>query len=123
MVMMENYDAKSVNFLGNGKIAIGIKFTLDTMEIVENISSIGYILFHHRSTNGQHLFQLKGDYVVKPANEVQSDRYKNVNTTLMYIMVDFEPTELDSSRLHSIVKQHTKETRYDAQFARLDELY
>ena len=123
MVMMENYDAKSVNFLGNGKIAIGIKFTLDTMEIVENIGSIGYILFHHRSTNGQHLFQLKGDCVVKPANEVESDRYKNVNTTLMYIMVDFEPTELDSSRLHSIVKQHTKETRYDAQFARLDELY
>jgi hypothetical protein len=123
MVMMENYDAKCGNFLSNGKIAIGIKYTLDTMEIVENIGSISYILFHHRSTNGQHLFQLKGDCVVKSDTEIESDRYKNVNTTQMYIIADIIPSELDSSQLHSIVKPYTLHTRYDAQFARLEELY
>lgn len=123
MVMMENYDAKCDNFLNNGKIAIGIKYTLDTMEIVENLSSINYILFHHRSSEGQHLFQLKGDCVVKPETEVEDSRYKNVKTTQMYIIADIEPTELDSSQLRSNQKPFTPQTRYDAQFARLEELY
>lgn len=123
MVMMENYDAKCDKFLSNGKIAIGIKYTLDTMEIVENLSSINYILFHHRSSEGQHLFQLKGDCVVKPGTEVEEDRYKNVKTTEMYVIADIEPSELDSSQLRSNVKPFTPQTRYDAQFARLEELF
>ena len=123
MVMMENYDTKCDNFLSNGKIAIGIKYTLDTMEIVENLGSISYILFHHRSSEGQHLFQIKGDCVVKPETEVEDSRYKNVKTTQMYIIADIEPTELDSSQLRSNVKPFTPQTRYDAQFARLEELY
>lgn len=123
MVMMENYDAKCDNFLSNGKIAIGIKYTLDTMEIVENLGSISYILFHHRSSEGQHLFQIKGDCVVKPGTEVEGERYKNVKTTEMYIIADIEPSELDSSQLRSNVKPFTPQTRYDAQFARLEELY
>ena len=75
-----------------------------------------------RSTNGQHLFRLKGDCVVKPDTEVESDRYRNVSTTQMYILADIEPAELDSSRLRSIAKPYTPQTRYDAQFARLEEL-
>ncbi len=123
MVMMENYESKSSSFLVNGKIAIGIKYTLDTMEIVENLDSISYILFHHRSNEGQHLFQLKGKCVVKPETEIEDDRYKNVKTTQMFVIADIEPTELDSSRLNSKVKPYTRETRYDAQFARLGELF
>lgn len=123
MVMMENYESKSSNFLVNGKIAIGIKYTLDTMEIVENLDSINYILFHHRSNEGQHLFQLKGKCVVKPETEIENDRYKNVNTTQMYIIAEIEPTELECSHLHCNMKPYTRENRYDAQFARLEELH
>ncbi len=122
LVMMENYYNKSVNFINNGKIAIGIKHTLDTMEIVENLNTIGYILFHHRSNEGQHLFRLKNNCVVKPVTEIESDRYRNFKDKQIYIIVDFEPNELNSTNLHSKQKQFTPETRYDAQFATLDEL-
>lgn len=123
MVMMENYENKSGKFLPSGKIAIGIKYTKDTMEIVEHLSSIGYVLFHHRNTIGQHLFALKSDCSVVSSEEIEPDRYKNVNTTEMYVSVDIDTSiELDSSTLDSTKKECTKETRYDAQHAYLNEI-
>lgn len=123
MVMMENYDTKNVGFITNGKIAIGIKYTRDTMEIVEHLDSIGFILFHHRSNEGQHLFQVKGNCVVKSDNEIENDRYRNITTIDMYIAVDFELHELDSNKVDCRKKAHTRETRYDAQYATIEELY
>ena len=123
MVMMENYETKSTHFLDNGKLAIGIKLTKESMEIVENISRIGYVLFHHRSDNGQHLFSVKGSCVIKAADELEADRYKNVAGKDLYVSVDIDTSELSSGNLHaSIIKPASKETRYDAQFARLSEL-
>lgn len=123
MVMMEQYATKSTHFLANGKLAIGIKLTKESMEIVENISRIGYVLFHHRSDNGQHLFSVKGACVIKAADELEADRYKNVAGKDLYVSVDIDTTELSSGNLHaSIIKPASKETRYDAQFARLSEL-
>ena len=123
MVMMENYETKSTHFLDNGKLAIGIKLTKESMEIVENISRIGYVLFHHRSDNGQHLFSVKGSCVIKAADELEADRYKNVAGKDLYVSVDIDTTELSNHNLHAQKKNNlSKETRYDAQFARLSEL-
>ena len=117
------HDTKPTIFLSNGKLAIGIKLTKESMEIVENISRIGYVLFHHRSDNGQHLFSVKGACVIKAADELEADRYKNVTGKDLYVSVDIDTTELSSGNLHaSIIKPASKETRYDAQFARLSEL-
>ncbi len=124
MVMMENYAIKSSNFLSNGKLAVGIKWTKDSMEIVENLKSLGYVLFHHRNDNDQHLFAIDGDCVIQHSAEVEADRYKSVNTTDMYIVVNLNlSSELDSSRLCSTRKDYTPTTRYDAQYSRLDMLY
>lgn len=124
MVMMENYDTKRTKFFPAGKLAIGIKYTKESMEIVEHLSSIGYVLFHYRnSTAGQHLFAVKGDCHVVSSREVDSDRYKNVFTTGIYLSVDIDTSsELDASDLDSTKKEWTKETRYDAQFAIINEL-
>lgn len=123
MVMMEQYATKSTHFLANGKLAIGIKLTKESMEIVENISRIGYVLFHHRSDNGQHLFSVKESCVIKAADELEADRYKNVAGKDLYVSVDIDTTELSSGNLHaSMIKPASKETRYDAQFARLSDL-
>lgn len=123
MVMMENYANKSVKFLSNGKLAIGIKWTKDSMEIVENLRSIGYILFHHRNDDDQHLFAIQGDCAVKEKSEIEEDRYKSVNTTEMYVVVDLDTTsELDSRNIRSSLKEYTPKTRYDAQYATLEEL-
>lgn len=123
MVMMENYANKSVKFLSNGKLAVGIKWTKDSMEIVENLKSIGYVLFHHRNDDDQHLFAIQGDCVVKEKSEIEEDRYKSVNTTEMYVVVDLDTTtELNSTKIRSSLKEYTPKTRYDAQYATLNDL-
>ena len=123
MVMMENYANKSVKFLSNGKLAVGIKWTKDSMEIVENLKSIGYVLFHHRNDDDQHLFAIQGDCAVKEKSEIEEDRYKSVNTTEMYVVVNLDITsELNSTKIRSSQKEFTQKTRYDAQYATLEEL-
>lgn len=122
MVMMEKYATKSANFT-HGKLAIAIKMTVESMDIVENISNIGYVLFHHRSDNDQHLFSVKGTCIIKAAGELEDDRYKNIGNKELYISVDIDTTELPNDNLHaSKIKPASKETRYDAQFAWLSEL-
>ena len=123
MVMMENYANKSVKFLSNGKLAVGIKWTKDSMEIVENLKSIGYVLFHHRNDDDQHLFAIQGDCAVKEKSEIEEDRYKSVNTTEMYVVVDLDTTtELNSTKIRSSLKEYTPKTRYDAQYSIINEL-
>lgn len=122
MVMMENFADKCVKFLPYGKIAIGIKYSKDSMAIVEHLSEIGYILFHTRKDEGQHLFAINSDITVVDTEELGNDVYKNVRTTEMYAIVPFETIELDSSHLHSSKKSFTSKTRYDAQFEELNNL-
>ena len=117
------HDTKPTDFLSNGKLAIGIKLTKESMEIVENISNIGYVLFHHRSDNDQHLFSVRGTCIIKAAGELEDDRYKNIGNKELYISVDIDTTELPNDNLHaSMIKPASKETRYDAQFAWLSDL-
>ena len=121
MVMMENFDDKCKNFISSGKLAIGIKYTKDSMEIVENISSIGYVLFHHRNVLDQHLFEVKGVCKVISATDVETARYKNVRTTEMYIKVDIDASsEIENLTLDSTKKEFEKTTRYDAQYSTID---
>ena len=123
MVMMESYPAKSIKFLENGKLAVGIKWTRDSMEIVENLKSIGYVLFHHRNDNDQHLFAIKGTCSVEDKSEIEVDRYKSVTTTEMYVVVDLDTaSELNSTNIRSSQKEYTPKTRYDAQYAVINEL-
>lgn len=124
MVMMENYVTKSANFLSNGKLAIGMKWTKDSMEIVENLKSIGYVLFHHRSDENKHLFAVKDVCRMLNSNEIEDDRYKNIKDKEMYLSVDLdiELSELDSNHLHVKQKDFTSITRYDAQYASIEEL-
>ena len=123
MVMMENYYTKSLLFLERGKLAIGIKYTRDSMEIVEHLNTIGYVLFHIRSDEGQHLFKVKGNCAVKLDGELETNRYKNVNTTTIYVIVDIDTQELDATLVDSRKKEYIPSTRYDAQYATLEELY
>ena len=123
MVMMENYEGKRQKFLPSGKLAVGIKYTRDGMEIAENLQSIGYVLFHTRKDAGQHLFRVRGVQHIKTAAEVPVGIYKNVNTTEMYVVVDIdESCEMDASGIHSSKKGYTPSTRYDAQYSAMNSL-
>ena len=124
MVMMENYEVKRPKFLPAGKIAIGIKYTRDGIEIAENLQSIGYVLFHTRKIEGLHLFHAKNIRLVKSVDELPSDIYRNIQTTEMYVLVDIDNAEeLDSSNINAAKKAYTRETRYDAQYSLINDLY
>ena len=124
MVMMENYEVKRPKFLPSGKIAIGIKYTRDGIEIAENLQSIGYVLFHTRKIEGLHLFHAKNIRLVKSVDELPSDIYRNIQTTEMYVLVDIDNAgELDSSNINAAKKAYTRETRYDAQYSLINDLY
>ena len=53
-----------------------------------------------------------GTCKVVSSEDVESDRYKNVTTTEMYLSVDIDTyMELDASNLDSTKKEWTKTTR------------
>ena len=107
-----------------GKIAIGIKYTRDGIEIAENLQSIGYVLFHTRKIEGLHLFHAKNIRLVKSVDELPSDIYRNIQTTEMYILVDIDNNkELDSSNINAAKKTYTPQTIDDAQYSLINDLY
>ena len=117
MVMMENYEGKKQKFLFTGKLAVGIKYTKDGIEIVGNLQSIGYVLFHTRKDIGQHLCHVKNIQLVKSFEDLPIGIYKNINTTDIYVVIDADMSnEMDSSSIHSSKKEYTPTTRYDAHF-------
>lgn len=62
MVMMEDYAKRSEkSFAKSGKIAVGIKYHVRGMEIINNLANIGYVLFHTWDKSSQKMFALEGD--------------------------------------------------------------
>ena len=123
MVMMENYEGKKQKFQPTEKLAVGIKYTKDGIEIAENLQSIGYVLFHTRKDIDQHLFRVKSVQLIKSVGDLPIGIYKNVNTTDIYVVIDVDMSnEMDSSSIHSSKKEYTPTTRYDAQFFKLSQL-
>ncbi len=126
LIMMEQYKNRSVQFLPDGKLAVAIKYSKDSMEIAKNLSSIGYVLFHVRSNKkDKHLYAVKGKCKIMSADELEPDIYRNIkgNNETMYVYVELDTiTELDSSNLFPNNKLFTPKTRYDAQFATISEL-
>lgn len=122
MVMMENFAEKYARFLPQGKIAIGIKYTKDSMLIVEHLSELRYILFHTCKDEGQHLYAIKNPIQICHKDELDDDIYKNISTTDLYVVVGIQEKELDSSQIHAGKRSYTPTTRYDAQYEELNNL-
>ena len=123
MVMMENFGAKAVKFLADGWIAVGLRYSRESMEIVEHIGEIGYMMFHNRRRDGQHLFAVKACSGVTGAENVDEGVYKNVGTCEIYLVVEFDgEREMDSEELDCTQVECTTKTRYDAQFVRWEEI-
>lgn len=123
MVMMENFEAKAARFLADGRIAVGLKYSRESMKIVEHIGEIGYVMFHNRRRDGQHLFAVKSCSGVTVAEDVAEGVYKNVGTCEIYLAVEFDGEwEIDSAEMDCTLVECSPKTRYDAQFARWEGL-
>ena len=93
------------------------------MEIVEHIGEIGYVMFHNRRRDGQHLFAVKSCSGVICQEAIDDSVYRNVGTCEIYLVVEFDgEQEVDSSELDCARVECTPKTRYDAQFARWEKL-
>lgn len=121
MVMMENFGAKAARFLADGRIAVGLKYSRESMEIVEHIGEIGYVMFHNRRRDGQHLFAVKGCSGVTGAEDLDEGVYRNMGTCEIYLVVELDgEREVDSTGLDCTRVECSPKTRYDAQFARME---
>ncbi|MCH5213699.1 MAG: restriction endonuclease [Muribaculaceae bacterium] len=136
MVMLMNYDSKYPNFAREGKIAIPVIYTKNGMEILENLESIGSVLFHTWNVANQHLFATIKKLSVVPRPEVPENYYipRNPNkpadipeeVEFLYILADLDfNDELDSSALDCRKRPAEVQRdapRYEAQYSTLDEL-
>ncbi len=129
MVMLEGFDNKSTNFINNGQIAIGIKQTPEAMKIIQNINHIGYILFHTRRDENQHLYVLKEELSIQVASNLNSTIYHILKTSndlpnALAIVADFDTNNpLPTDNIHSgNIKYANKTLRYDPQFVWKKEL-
>lgn len=123
MVMMENFGAKAARFLADGRIAVGLKYSRESMEIVEHIGEIGYVMFHNRRRDGQHLFAVKACSGVTGAEDLDEGVYRNVGTCEIYLVVEFDgEREVDCTGLDCTLVGCSPRTRYDAQFCRVNEI-
>lgn len=135
MVMMESYATRSANFAASGKLAIGIKYTERGMEIINNLSQIGYILFHTWNKSDQRLFAIKDDcqivaktsvpegYYMTPKNPTHPDGTPDEAQFLYILLTADMSTTLDTTNIDCNKKKYTSQKeRYDAQFAKIKEL-
>ena len=123
MVMMENFGAKAARFLADGRIAVGLKYSRESMEIVEHIGEIGYVMFHNRRRDGQHLFAVRACSGVTGADDLDEGVYRNVGTCEIYLVVEFDgEREVDSVELDCTLVECSPKTRYEAQFVRIEEM-
>lgn len=124
MVMMENYAIKSTSFLPSGKISIGIKMTKTGMNIIRHIDDIGFILFHIRGNEGQHLFAVSQTPKLIDKEEMeQLSVYPSLKDCNIYLLIEFNADhELDSSNLNSNKIKVSKRERYDANYCQVKDL-
>ena len=134
MVMMENYDSRSLKFMELGKVAVPIKYTPDGMDILANATNIGSVLFHKRHQTGQHLFVLREPVRFVPKDRIPEDFFLSTTNikkpipdteiVYLYALLDIDThNELDSSALDCQRKPFdVKEERYDAQYSNLSDL-
>ena len=129
------YDNNAVQFREFGKVAVPILYTQEGMKLLENLDSIGYILFHKWNQASQHLFSLREKPRVVPKPHIPAE-YLNIRNRkkpddipeqvdFLYMLLDIDMTEeLDSSNLDC---QRCKlpggdPSRYDAIYSTLNVL-
>ena len=136
MVMMEDYAKRSEkSFAKSGKIAVGIKYHVRGMEIINNLADIGYVLFHTWDKSSQKMFALEGDcqivaknavpdeYYMSPKNPTHPDGTPDEAQFLYVLLTADMKNPLDASHVDCNRKKYIEKTQgYDAQYALLDEI-
>lgn len=101
MVLTDDFIKDKEKFANSGKIAIGVNYNIDAMEIVKNIDSIGYIMFCQRD-NSIHIYSVKGTCVIKEQRDLEDDVFKNVEPIGLYITAQLDMAkEIDSNGFNS----------------------
>ena len=103
LVKVDNYSKEFSKFSNTFGYAVGFyPENRDSMDILKNISSIGFILFNENNQN-YHLFSLKSDCDFRGNAEMLDDIARNNNIMPYYVTLEIDSSkELDSSQLFRI---------------------
>ena len=102
---------------------VGTRRAVSGIHLLFLCLEIGYLLFHTRKDEGQRLFALTEEPVIKYPDELTEDVYKNIKDSQLYILASLNQTEMDCTNIHaSYIKQTEQSYRYDPQFATIEEL-
>lgn len=129
------YDTNVVKFKDTGKVAVPVLYTPESMSILENLDSIGFILFNKWNSTSQHLFRLVEKPRIVPKPNIPTE-YINIRNRkrpddipeqidYIYLLLDIDMSEeLESSSLDC---QQCKlpggdPSRYDAIYSTLTDL-
>ena len=135
MLAYMHYDNNAARFKESGKVAVPILYNMEGMKLLENLESIGFILFNKWNNTSQHLFRLTEKPRVVPKPDIP-DAYLNIRNRkktddipaeieYLYLLLDIDMSDdLDSSNLDC---QRCKlpggdPSRYDAIYSTLSEL-
>lgn len=135
MLAYMQYDNNAVKFRETGKVAVPILYNDEGMRLLENIDSIGFILFNKWNQASQHLFKLREKPKVVPKPNIPAE-YMNIRNRkkpddipeqvdYLYLLLDIDMSEeLDSTSLDC---QRCKlpggdPSRYDAIYSTLNVL-
>lgn len=135
MLAYMQYDNNAVKFRGTGKVAVPILYNDEGMRLLENIDSIGFILFNKWNQASQYLFKLREKPKVVPKPNIPAE-YMNIRNRkkpddipeqvdYLYLLLDIDMSEeLDSTSLDC---QRCKlpggdPSRYDAIYSTLNVL-
>lgn len=129
------YDNTTDKIKASGKIAVPILYTKEGIQLLENLDSVGFILFNKWNNQSQHLFRVREKPRVTPKPNIPSE-YLNIRNRkkpedvpeevdYLYLLLDIDMSEeLDSSmidcQLCKLPPKHP--SRYDAIFATMDDL-
>ena len=141
MVMMPKFEEKVNKFL-HGRVAIPITMNDRGVEILENINSIRYVIFHTRANQDtppnerkQHLFRLKRLAQIMKINEAtEQDKsdllyiYRHVEGVALYVILEFDILkELPEGALlncsQANIPLDDKSERYEPQYIEMSKLH
>lgn len=130
-----HYDTDLPKFEASGKVALPVLYNKEGMRLLENIGSIGFMLFHKWNRPSQHLFRLLQKPRVVPRPEIPAE-YENIRNRrrpdelpdgvdYLYLLLDLDMgAEVDADSLDCGRRKLPggDPSRYDALYATLGEL-
>ncbi len=88
MVLTDDFSKDFAKFAKTGAVAIGINYNIGAMEIVKNLTTIGFVMYCEKHGES-HLFPIRGTCEVVTINDLEDERLRS-SIVGMYVVADLD---------------------------------